>query len=57
MKALMGKLAKKIMADPQGNIEMSKFITQSADKPYTIKLSDGSEYEISNKKPQSTPAT
>lgn len=55
MKALMGKLAEKIMVDPQGRIEMSKFISHSADEPYTIKLSDGSEYEISNKKPQNTP--
>ena len=57
MKALMGKLAQKIMADPDGRAEMSKYISTSTDKPHTIRLSDGTEYVISNKKPQSTLAT
>ena len=56
MKALMGKLAEKILADPKGKVEMSKFLSQSSDEPYTIKLSDGTKYEISNQKPQNTPA-
>jgi hypothetical protein len=46
VKALLGKLAKKIMNDPEGKKQLHEFISRSSRESGLIILSNGKKYKI-----------